>query len=54
MRLLYLDFKSFFSPLTGQPKKLTYYTIPAMPSWYNSSNHNEGRAEYGEKRRGTQ
>ena len=34
-RLLYLGFKSFFSPLTGQPKKLTYDTILTVPSWYH-------------------
>ena len=30
-----LDFKPFFSPLAGQPKKMTHYTLPAAPSWYN-------------------
>ena len=30
-----LGFQSFFSPLAGQPKKTTYYTITAAPLWYN-------------------
>ena len=35
LQLSYLDLKSFFPPLTGQPKKLTHDAIPAAPPWYH-------------------
>ena len=35
-RILYLDFKSFFSPLPGQPKKMTHSALPAAPSRQNT------------------
>ena len=34
-RTFYMHCKSFFSPLAGQPKKMTHYTLAAEQSWYN-------------------
>ena len=34
----YIAFRSFFSPLTRQPKNVTNYTTAALRLWYNIGN----------------
>lgn len=43
-QLLYLDFMSFFSSLTGQPKQLTHDTMPTVLAWY----HGRGQSGMGQ------
>ncbi|MCI6640896.1 MAG: hypothetical protein MSH10_09045 [Pygmaiobacter massiliensis] len=35
-RLLYFYFYAGFAAPLGQPKTMAVYTVPALPSWYNS------------------